>query len=74
MRRLFENILANNKKSDKISITDFTAYTDKELIEIFNSGTDDKKASALKEVMNRKTSNYRLSKLRERIAICIEEI
>jgi len=74
MRRLFENILANNEKSNKNSITDFTAYTDNELIEIFKLGTDDIKASALQEVMNRKTSNHRLSKLKERITICIEEI
>lgn len=74
MKKLLNSILANNELSNKNSTTDFTKCTDNELITILETATDDKKVNAIKEVMNRKTSNHRLSKLKERIAICIEEI
>lgn len=74
MKRLLNSILANNELSNKNSTTDFTKCTASELITILETAKDDKKGNALREVMNRKTSNHRLSKLKERIAICIEEI
>ena len=74
MKRLLNSILANNELSNKNSNTDFTKCTDSELITILEIATDDKKVNALQEVMNRKTSNHRLSKLKKRIAFCIEEI